>query len=207
MLVPKWLSLSISVLFRLISTFNNDTHDVFQGDTSVANEKWSISWEQGKLCSDWWFADPSTGPIHGSMIKAKQMYQERVQSNVVPTQLPQFSSRPTPPAIPGLTAQTASIGSGHEAQASGSVLLQHSKAEQPVTDQHKALPAASAAQSSAVEGTVSGEEGGAAHTMYQCLRTSLPRPEALASTAESPVCLWFSNACHASPHHRCILSS
>ena len=46
-----------------ISTFNNDTHDIFQGDTSVANEKWSISWEQGKICSDWWFADPSNSRI------------------------------------------------------------------------------------------------------------------------------------------------
>lgn len=65
--------------------------------------------------------------------------------------------------------------------------LQQTKAEQPATDQQEALPAASAAQTSAVEGTVSGEEGAAAHAVYDSLRTALPT--ALASTADSPVCL------------------
>ena len=82
---------------------------------------------------------------------------------------------------------TASIGSGHEAQVAGSLWLQQAKAEQPTTDQRKPLLATSAAQTSAVDGIVSGEEGAAAHAVYNSLRTTLLT--ALASTADSPVCL------------------
>ena len=31
---------------------------------SSAGEKWRISLEQGKLCSDWWFVDPSDSQVH-----------------------------------------------------------------------------------------------------------------------------------------------
>ena len=141
------LSLSIPLCaFRLISHFNNDRHDVFQGDV-LGGEKWRISWEQGKLCSDWWFADPSNSQIHDQGLaeaprKGSKLRRLKATAPV--------STGPTPPAGPGLTTQTASIGSGcHEGEAAGSMSLQQDKAEQPATDQHKALPFASAAQSSA----------------------------------------------------------
>ena len=135
------------------------------------------------LCSDWWFADPFCSCIHdqGKVDAPRKGSKQHCANAATPV-----SFGPTPPAILGLTAQTTSISSGHEAQASSSMLLQHSKAQQPATGQHKALPAASAAQSNVVEGTISGGEGGAAHAMHESLRTTLPRPKALGKYCREP---------------------
>lgn len=187
------LSLSIPVCaFRLINVYNADSHDVFQGDRQ-GGEKWRIAWKQGELCSDWWFADPSNSQIHDQGLAEAPRKGSKLRR---PKATALVSTGPTPAAGSGLTTQTASIGSGcHEVEAAGSVLLQQDKAEQPATDQHKAPPLASAASSSAVEGTVSGQEGTAAQRVYESLRTALPAalptalPTALASTADSPVCL------------------
>ncbi|KAL3130118.1 hypothetical protein ABBQ38_008433 [Trebouxia sp. C0009 RCD-2024] len=178
-----------SKLSKLINVYNADSHDVFQGDRQ-GGEKWRIAWKQGELCSDWWFADPSNSQIHDQGLAEAPRKGSKLRR---PKATALVSTGPTPAAGSGLTTQTASIGSGcHEVEAAGSVLLQQDKAEQPATDQHKAPPLASAASSSAVEGTVSGQEGTAAQRVYESLRTALPAalptalPTALASTADSP---------------------
>ena len=89
--LPVWL-------FTLINTFNRDPHDVFQGDTSKAGEKWRISWEQGELCTDWWSADPSNSQVHD---QGKYMHQKRAPSYIAAPVL----TGPTPTAGSGLTIQ------------------------------------------------------------------------------------------------------
>ena len=185
---PVWL-------FRLINTFNRDPHDVFQGDTSKAGKK------RGSLGSK---ANSALTngllilPIHRYMIK------EKVYAPAKGSKLHRCPSSDWINTYSRFRVDnTASIGSGHAAQVAGSMWLQQAKTEQPTTDQHKSLLAASAAQTSAVDDIVFGEEGAAAHAVYDNLRTTLPT--ALASTADSLVCHLFPNACHASPHHHCIL--
>ena len=107
------------------------------------------------------------------------MHQERAPSYIDAPVL----TGPTPTAGSGLTIQP------QLAQAMKLRLLALCGCNKPrqSSQQHKPLLAASAAQTSAVNGILPGQEGAAAHAVYDSLRTTLPT--ALASTADSPVCL------------------